>query len=335
MVADVTSDQIDWASTLAVNAHPSFDQEREIRLKLGVPVKLLSYKNLGESLNEVKLHGRDNTLFDVYKNPSWEFLKEKIKNGPERNKDIRCYILDDKTALFWFSYYATHHYVVTELGYDFKSQNGFFIYLSGPKFVTSFSMFNHESVESIKRVLNTTVLKHMWMNDPDVVTDWNGTGVNKLVPVRSFMSDPGLAKVTEIRYISNEMNTVAINEARLTAPNGEPFTVYKNLPWPSLESLFSAGKSSNEGIGHALRGLVDGNDVYWWYALNSTHDYVAHELLGHPARLIDCVVIEHRYQVDKPVLVIDNTEILTNPQLRKLFWQRRQRTFGVYWSWSH
>jgi hypothetical protein len=57
--AIVHSNQIDWVTTLYQNAHPSFDEEKEIRLIDRTPVKLISAKHDGD-LSEagvIKLRG--------------------------------------------------------------------------------------------------------------------------------------------------------------------------------------------------------------------------------------------------------------------------------------
>lgn len=53
--AVVKTSDIDWPATLYQNAHPSFEEEKEIRLKEGTPVKLLSATHDGD-LNEAKGH---------------------------------------------------------------------------------------------------------------------------------------------------------------------------------------------------------------------------------------------------------------------------------------
>ena len=40
LVADVPIDQVDWPITLAMNAIPDYQEEREIRLNPGTPVAL-------------------------------------------------------------------------------------------------------------------------------------------------------------------------------------------------------------------------------------------------------------------------------------------------------
>jgi hypothetical protein len=46
LVADVSSRQIDWVSTLSANANPDMADEKEITLRENVPVKLVSYQQI-------------------------------------------------------------------------------------------------------------------------------------------------------------------------------------------------------------------------------------------------------------------------------------------------
>ena len=52
IVGEVAKDHVDWASTLAANAHPDYEEEQEITLLAGSPVKILKIL-YGEQLGQL------------------------------------------------------------------------------------------------------------------------------------------------------------------------------------------------------------------------------------------------------------------------------------------